>query len=125
MIKYSLSGSTSNTRDFLRKMQAPDLFSGIERLAQRGVTALEAATPSETGMTGAAWSYEIENTNGRITVWWNNDHIEGGVNIAVILQYGHGTGTGGYVAGRDYINPALQPVFDEIAAEMWKKVTQT
>jgi hypothetical protein len=104
-------------------MNAPDLFSGLERLAQRGVSALQASTPKESGLTAASWDYEIEVKNGKTTIWWTNRHTEDGVNIAIILQYGHGTGTGGYVAGRDYINPAIKPIFDEISNQVWKKVT--
>lgn len=123
MIKFTLSGSTSNTRNFLRKMQAPDLYSGLDRLAQRGVAALQANTPTDSGLTAASWSYEITVKDGKVTITWLNSHTEDGVNVAIILQYGHGTGTGGYVAGRDYINPAIKPLFDEIANDVWKKVT--
>lgn len=123
MISFSLSGSTDNTRKFLERMKAPDLFSGLERLAQLGVSALQANTPKESGLTAASWDYEIEVKNGKTTIWWINKHIEDGVNIAVILQYGHGTGTGGYIAGRDYINPSIKPIFDEISNQVWKKVT--
>jgi hypothetical protein len=123
MISFTLSGSTDNTRKFLQKMQAPDLYSGLSSLAQRGVTALQANTPKESGLTAASWDYEIETSGNRVTISWINSHREGDVNIAIILQYGHGTGTGGYVAGRDFINPSIQPIFDEIADEVWKKVT--
>lgn len=123
MIGFTLSGSTSKTSSFLAKMQKSSSYTGLDRLAQRGVSALEAATPAESGLTGASWSYEIETKNGRTTITWINTHTVDGVNIAIILQYGHGTGTGGYVSGRDYINPALQPIFDEIADDVWKQVT--
>lgn len=125
MIKFSSSGSTKKTQDFLKRMQQPSLFSFAESLAQRGVSALQAATPQATGQTAAAWGYEVEIKDGKTTIYWTNSHTEDGVNIAVILQYGHGTGTGGYVAGRDYINAAIQPIFDEIADELWKKVTSS
>jgi hypothetical protein len=95
----------------------------LESLGQKGVAALSSATPVDSGLTAASWSYEISNKNGRTTITWFNSHVESGVNIAIILQYGHGTGTGGYVSGRDYINPAIQPIFDQIAEDMWKKVT--
>jgi hypothetical protein len=123
MISFTLSGSTDNTRKFLQKMQAPVLYSGLEGLAQRGVSALQANTPKESGLTAASWDYEIETKGNSTTIAWINTHNEDDVNIAIILQYGHGTGTGGYVSGRDYINPAIQPLFDEIADEVWKKVT--
>lgn len=124
MITFSTSGSTTRTSDFLRKMQTPSsLYSGLEGYAQRGVSALQAATPTESGLTAASWGYEIEITNEKASITWYNTNAVDGVNIAVILQYGHGTGTGGYVAGRDYINGAIKPIFDEIANDMWRKVT--
>ena len=119
----TLSGSTAKTQAFLKKMKSADLYSSIEQLAQQGVTALQSATPTDTGLTAASWDYEIEIKDGNTTIWWRNHHVESGVNVAVILQYGHGTGTGGYVAGRDYINPAIKPVFDQIEDGVWKKVT--
>lgn len=123
MITFSLSGSTSKTSAFLRKVQSPYLYSGLDGLAQRGVTALRDATPSESGLTASSWGYEIKSEGGKVTITWFNTNTVDGVNIAIILQYGHGTGTGGYVAGRDYINPAIKPIFDQIANELWKKVT--
>jgi hypothetical protein len=123
LVTFTLSGSTSNTQRFLERVGGGNLAQGLESLAQRGVAALQSSTPTESGLTAASWGYEITTTGGYTTIAWTNDHIESGVNIAVILQYGHGTGTGGYVAGRDYINPAIQPIFDEIANELWKKVT--
>jgi hypothetical protein len=124
VISMSVSGSTSRTTSFLKKMQQPEsLYSGLDSLAQRGVSALEAATPKDSGLTAASWDYEISIKNGAVKITWLNTNTSDGVNIAVILQYGHGTGTGGYVSGTDYINPALQSVFDDIANEVWKKVT--
>ena len=123
MITFSASGSTENTANFLKKMQAQDMYSGLETLAQRGVAALQAATPTASGLTGMSWNYEIEVSKERASITWLNTHSVNGVNIAVILQYGHGTRTGGYVTGIDYINPAIRPIFDEIANEVWKKVT--
>lgn len=119
----SLGGSTKRTQRFLRKMQDIGLYANLENLAQIGVSALESATPKESGLTAASWDYEIQVEGGATTIHWTNSHVNQGVNIAIILQYGHGTGTGGYVAGRDYINPAIQPIFDEIAHELWKRVT--
>ena len=123
MITFSLSGSTSKTSEFLRKAQSSDFYSGLDGLAQRGVSALQANTPKDSGLTAASWSYEITQENGKVTITWLNTNTVNGVNVAVILQYGHGTGTGGYVSGRDYINAAIQPIFDEIADDVWKKVT--
>lgn len=109
--------------NFLTKVSSPGLYSGLDGLAQRGVTALQQATPKDTSETANAWTYEIETKGDRTKISWLNHHRENGVNIAIILQYGHGNGRGGFVAGRDYINPAIKPIFDEIANEVWKKVT--
>lgn len=122
MIKFTVGGSTDTTRKFLERMAKQDLYSSLESLAQRGTAALQAATPVDTGVTASSWSHEIETKDGKTTIHWKNTHSVNGVNIAIILQYGHGTGTGGYVAGRDYINPALKPIFDEIAEDVWKRV---
>lgn len=123
MITFSLGGSTAKTQAWLKRIQSQDLYSSLESLAQRGVTALEAATPKDTGLTASSWSYKIENSGSKTTISWLNSNVVNGIHIAIILQYGHGTGGGGYVAGRDYINPALKPIFDEIANDVWKKVT--
>ena len=124
MLSFTVSGSTNKTMNFLRKMQSTqNLYSGLESIAQRGVAALQAATPVESGLTAASWGYEIEIEGDSVKIHWINSNNNGGVNVAVILQYGHGTGTGGYVSGRDYINPAIKPIFDEIANDVWKKVT--
>jgi hypothetical protein len=122
MISYSVSGDTHNTEAFLAKMMRGDLYTNIEPLAQRGVEALRAATPRDTGATADAWSYEIQNNGGAVTIWWKNGNIENGFNVAIGLQYGHGTGTGGWIEGYDYINPALRPIFDQIADGVWKEV---
>lgn len=125
MITFSLGGSTAKTQAWLKRIQSQDLYSSLEELAQRGVSALEAATPRDTGLTASSWSYQIETetSGGKTTISWLNSNVNKGVHIAIILQYGHATGGGGYVAGRDYINPALKPIFDEIANDVWKKVT--
>lgn len=125
MLSFSLSGSTTKTSSFLKGLQAGNSYSGLESLAQQGVAALQSATPVESGQTAASWSYEIERSGTSIRISWVNSNNIGGVNVAVILQYGHGTGTGGYVAGRDYINPAIKPVMDQIADEVWRKVTNS
>lgn len=120
---FSSSGSTKNTQAFLKKMAVSDFSSDLELLAQQGVNALASATPVDTGLTASSWEYVIESSRSRTTISWINTNRVNGVNIAVILQYGHGTGTGGYVAGKDYINPAIKPIFDQIADNVWKKVT--
>lgn len=122
MISYTVGGSTRRTENFLAAMVKGDLYSGLEALAQRGVEALRAATPRESGLTADSWTYEIEKKSGSVTIWWKNTHTVNGFNVAIGLQYGHGTGTGGWVQGYDYINPALKPIFDEIANSVWKEV---
>jgi hypothetical protein len=120
---FSSSGSTIRTQAFLAKMQSGDLTTSLESLAQQGVSALAAMTPVDTGLTAASWGYEITNEAGKVTISWTNYNREGGALVAILLQYGHGTGTGGFVSGYDYINPAIQPVFDQIAEDVWRKVT--
>lgn len=125
MIEIDVSGSTKRTQSFLDKMGRidNDIRSTLEAAGQRGVEALRTATPVDSGLTAASWAYEVVEENGSISLFWTNTHVISGVNVAIILQYGHGTGTGGWVAGRDYINPAIQSIFDGIADDVWKKVT--
>ncbi len=122
IIRITNKGDFSKTFKFLEKMKSFQIRQILERYAQEGVSALSSATPVDSGATANAWSYEIESKGDTHTIYWTNSNINKGVNIAVILQYGHGTGTGGYVAGRDYINPAMRPIFDRIAEEAWKEV---
>lgn len=96
----------------------------LDRYGREGVAALASATPYDSGRTADSWFYEIESTSGSSVIRFNNYNINKGVPIAIILQYGHGTGTGGWVEGRDYINPAVQPVFDRIVQEVWREVTK-
>lgn len=124
MIKITASGSTAKMDKFLAEAARPsDITSRIRSFAEAGVRALEEATPVESGETAAAWGYEIVEDSKGISIYWTNTHENEGAYIAVLLQYGHGTGTGGYVQGRDYINPALRPIFDQIADNAWKAVT--
>lgn len=95
----------------------------LSKFGSQGVAALSSATPRDNGVTAASWDYNVKLGSSKATITWTNSHINKGVNIAVILQYGHGTGTGGYVAGRDYINPAMRPIFDRIADEAAKAVS--
>lgn len=97
----------------------------LHRYAQMGVNALSAATPKQDGSTAASWGYEIVDEGGRVVIYWTNTDQNKGVYIAVILQFGHGTGTGGYVAPTDYINPAMRPIFDQIAEAAWREVTRS
>lgn len=123
-IGLTSSGSWDETEDWLRKMsEGSRIFAGLERFGAAGVAALRAATPVDEGETAAAWFYEIIQKQGSWSIVWGNNHVKDGRQIAVLLQYGHGTGTGGYVAPRDYINPALAPIFDQAVAEGWKVVT--
>ena len=122
MIKISHKGNFNNTEKFLKKISTADFMRNLEKYGEMGVQALASATPIDSGLTASSWSYEIEKSSGSYTIHWVNNNVNNGVNIAIILQYGHGTGTGGYVQGRDYINPALRPIFDEIADSAWKEV---
>lgn len=123
MIKFRQKGDFSKTEKFLKKSLGKDYRSVLERYARQGVSALSAATPVRTGLTAASWRYTITQNESGLSVEWHNDNVNKGVNIALILQYGHGTRNGGYVVGRDYINPALQPIFDQMAEAAWKEVT--
>lgn len=122
MISISSSGSTKNADQFLKTILRGTHFSGLESLAQQGVNALRAETPRDSGITADSWTYEIIREGDIFTIWWKNSNSVNGFNVAIGLQYGHGTGTGGWVQGYDYINPALKPIFDEIADAVWKEV---
>lgn len=122
MIKFSHKGDFSKlTRYFEGVKKASDVRC-LEKYGRAGVAALASATPVETGLTANSWAYEINRGKGSAKITFYNTHVNKGVPIAIILQYGHGTGTGGWVQGRDYINPAIQPIFDKIADEAWKEV---
>lgn len=123
MISYKATGDFSKTRSFLERMKALRIAAILERHGRDGVSALAANTPVESGETAASWGYKVSGTRGSYKITWTNSHVNDGVPIAIVLQYGHGTGTGGYVAGRDYINPAIRPVFERIAADVWREVT--
>lgn len=118
MFSIETSGDLSKTLKSLERMSRGDYEKVLDSLAQRGVSALAAATPVESGLTASSWGYEITRSSGSTTIMWTNANVNQGVPIAIILQYGHGTGTGGYVQGRDYINPAMKPVFDEISRKV-------
>lgn len=125
MITFRSKGDYSKaTRYFERVKDALNLTTILDKYGKRGVAALSSATPIESGKTANSWDYEIVRENGSAKIVFTNSNINKGVPIAIILQYGHGTGTGGWVEGRDYINPAIQPIFDEIVDEAWREVTK-
>ena len=124
MISFRHKGDFSKTKRYLERVKEAARLKILDKYGREGVAALASATPVETGLTASSWYYEIERTNTSTTITFNNSNIQNGVPIAVILQYGHGTGTGGWVQGRDYINPAIQPVFDKIANDAWREVTK-
>lgn len=125
-MKYSFKhyGDFSKTLKFLNAITNKEYLNKLNTYGQMGVDALANATPKATGLTAASWDYVIESQNGRTSISWFNKNVKDGVNIAVILNYGHGTGFGTYVQGRHYISPAIQPVFDKIADEVWKEATR-
>lgn len=118
MIKITQSGSFDHIESFLNGMKDSDFFSSLGQYGSLGANALSNATPVESGETAASWYYELVRRKGYFSIRWKNRHVEDGVPIAIILQYGHGTGTGGYVEGRDYIMPAIRPIFDLIEREV-------
>lgn len=122
MIRITSTGDFSRTFKFLEKMKNRNIRQLLEKYANQGVSALSNATPVDSGLTANSWTYSIEVSGESAKIYWSNTNTNKGVNIALILQYGHGTGTGGYVQGRDYINPAMRPVFDKIAEEAWMEV---
>ena len=124
MIKFRQRGDFSKLTSYLERAKGVFNISILDKYGREGVAALASATPTETGLTASSWSYEIVKENGRVKLVFNNSNIQNGVPIAVIIQYGHGTGTGGWVEGRDYINPAIQPVFDKLANDAWREVTK-
>lgn len=124
MIGITQRGDFSKTEKFLKKSLGRHYLDVLEKYAVQGVEALSAATPVDTGLTSVSWEYEIVQNADGISIVWNNTNINKYVNIALILQYGHGTRNGGYVRGRDYINPAIQPIFDKMAEAAWKEVVE-
>lgn len=122
-VKFEVSGGFTKTERFLNRMKRREYLNVLDEFGRDGVQALRNATPVDSGATAEAWDYEIKRTRNYTEIVWTNSNINDGVPIAVILQYGHGTGTGGYVQGHDYINPAIRPVFDKIAEKAWKVVT--
>ncbi len=123
MIRVTSTGSFDKTIKFLNNLNDKEIYNNLEHFGRVGVDALARSTPQESGETAQSWGFTVNRTGGRCSINWFNEHNVDGINIAVIIQYGHGTGTGGYIQGRDYINPAMRPVFDRILDDVWRQVT--
>lgn len=123
MITLTSKGDYSKVTRYLEKLPEAARVKVLEKYGEKGVAALSAATPIDTGLASSSWYYEIERGSGYARITFMNSDVENGFPVAIMLQYGHGTGTGGWVEGRDYINPAIQPVFDELVEEAWREVT--
>lgn|SRR5690606_417501 len=121
-ITFTSSGDWKKTEKFLKAMGDGDPLKGLDAIAKRGVLALQSATPVDSGVAASSWGYTIQRDRGGVTIAWTNTDTINNIPIVVLLQYGHGTGTGGYVRGRDFINPAIKPIFDEISEQVWKAV---
>jgi hypothetical protein len=124
MITVTVKGSFSNTERWLSRLQSGEIFAVLNKYGTIGQNALSNATPVDTGLAAGSWSYSIKQGSGYFSIIWHNSDVENGFPVAVMIQYGHGTGTGGYVQGRDYINPAIRPVFDQIVADVVREVTK-
>ena len=124
MISFRQKGDFSKLTSYLERAKNAIRIGALDKYGREGVAALASATPTDTGLTANSWYYKITNSNGSAKIEFFNSNVQNGVPIAIILQYGHGTGTGGWVEGRDYINPAIQPIFDEIANNLWREVTK-
>lgn len=124
MIRFKVKGGFSKTVDYLERLKRFEIRKILDRYGKAGVAALSSATPVDTGLTASSWYYKIEVGANTTSLIFCNSNVQNGVPIAIILQYGHGTGTGGYVQGRDYINPAIQPVFDDLVKKAREEVTK-
>lgn len=122
MLSLKSNGKFTKTERYLKKLRGKDFTRILSKYGEIGVAALTESTPVDSGETARSWGYIISHEDGQISIAWTNSHFNKGVQIAVILQYGHGTGSGGYFKGRDYINPTMRPVFDKIAEEAWKEI---
>ena len=125
MITFRQKGDFSKLTRYFERIKESVKLGDLNKYGREGVAALSSATPVDTGKTASSWYYTIEQKEGSVSITFHNSNIQNGVPIAIILQYGHGTGTGGWVEGRDYINPAIQPIFDKIAEDAWKEVAKT
>lgn len=122
MIRFVHKGDFSKTQNFFNKVNEKVKLGDLDKYGREGVAALAAATPVDTGLTAGSWYYEIIRSTDSVILRFNNRNVQNGVPIAIILQYGHGTRNGGWVEGRDYINPAIQPLFDKLVENAWKEV---
>lgn len=125
MISFRQKGDFSKLTRFLERAKEAVHLGDLDKYGREGVAALASATPVDSGKTATSWYYEIENKKGQVSIKFNNSNIQNGVPIAIIIQYGHATGTGGWVEGRDYINPSIRPIFDEILNKTWREVTKS
>lgn len=124
MITFTTTGSFDKTEAYLRRMTSGRAFQVLDRFGEMGRAALARATPIDSGETANSWSYKVIHNSDYHGIEWSNSNNQNGLPIAILLQYGHGTGTGGYVQGRDYINPVIKPIFDQIAQAVWEEVTR-
>lgn len=124
MISFRQKGDFSKLNRYFERIREAARIGVLDKYGREGVAALASATPVDTGVTANSWYYEINRQNGSVSLEFKNSNVNEGVSIAIILQYGHATGNGGWVQGRDYINPAIQPIFDKIADNAWKEVTK-
>ena len=124
MISFRQKGDFSKLTRFLERAKEAVKIGDLDQYGREGVAALASATPKDSGLTASSWYYEIKHENGSVSISFHNSNIKDGVPIAIIIQYGHGTGNGGWVEGRDYINPTIRPLFDKIANNAWKEVTK-
>lgn len=124
MFSITTSGSFDNTRRLIERAQKLDILNVLRECGEQGVSALRSGTPKDSGLAASSWSYRVEQKGHIYSLSWHNTNLENGYPVALMIQYGHGTGTGGWVAGQDYINPAMKPVFDNITDRVWKAVTK-
>jgi hypothetical protein len=122
MITVSQSGSFDNIDKFINSMKKEDAFRFLDAFGRQGVQALANSTPVDTGLTSISWEYEIIKNKGRYSIVWSNINVESGIPVAILIQYGHATKNGGWVSGIDYVNPAIRPIFENIADQVWERV---
>lgn len=124
MLRLTSKGDFSKATRYFKKVLEASKVKILEKYGNKGVAALASATPVDSGLTASSWDFRVERSGNKSAIYFTNSNVNKGVQIAIILQYGHGTGTGGWVEGRDYINPAIQPIFDELAESAWAEVTK-